>query len=227
MIMHNPGNHASPSGIRVSLPHGKSAGAVIETQVEIRAARRSDLERIIALFGALHAHNATLDPRFALADGWQLLLREHFVRTHDDPSALWLLAWVEIGPAALLLVEAHRDSPLFRHRAWAELVALYVEPTYRGLGLASALLQRATDWTAACGFDRLQLYVTASNEQARRFYLQRGLAPVQEILRLEVTPVAGARQPDDPTCEQQHRDGIDLLEPGHHQLTTERREEWA
>jgi GNAT superfamily N-acetyltransferase len=229
MITHRTGDPAASSrGPRDRPPPAhSSAMAEVAGRISIRPARISELHTITALFGALHAHNATLDPRFVLADEWQELLHEHFARTHDDPAALWLLAWAETEPVGLLLVEAHRDSPVFRHRAWAELVALYIEPAHRCQGLASALLHRASAWAAACGFDRLQLYMTASNEQARRFYRRHGMAPVQEIWRLEVTPVPGASQPDDPTCDRQHRDGVDLLEPGHRHLTTERGQEWG
>jgi len=192
-------------------------------------ARSADTDAVAALFGALHRHNAALDARFALADGWRALLDAHFARTHASDAALWLLAWDDgdgdgdgAEPVGLLLVEAHQDSPLFRERGWAELIALYVAPAYRGAGLAGRLIDAAADWAAARGFDRLQLYVTTTNEPARRFYHRRGLRPVQEIWRLDVTPRPDATQPTDPS----HAPGADgcgaaVLESGHHHLAME------
>ncbi len=175
---------------------------------------------VARLFAALHRFNAGLDPRFRLAAGWEPLLREHFVRTHGAPGALWLLAWRGGEPVGLLLMEAHTDSPLFAERRWAELVALYVAPGERGGDLGLRLVEAGKQWAAAHGFDRLQLYVTTANERARRFYARCGLAPVQEIWRAELTPVPGATPPPDPSCE---ADGhaAHQLELGHHHLAME------
>jgi hypothetical protein len=41
----------------------------------VRPAQKADTDAVCRLFGALHAHNATLDAHFALADGWQQVLK--------------------------------------------------------------------------------------------------------------------------------------------------------
>lgn len=186
----------------------------------LRPAADDEFWAVARLFAALHQFNAGLDPRFRLAEGWEPLLRAHFVRTHSSPGALWLLAWRGGEPVGLLLLEAHTDSPLFSERRWAELVALYVAPGQRGGDLGRRLVAVANDWAAAHGFDRLQLYVTAANERAKHFYTSCGLAPVQEIWRTELTPVSGAIPPPDPSCE---ADGhaAHQIELGHHHLAME------
>ncbi len=195
----------------------------------VTAAGPDDVAAVTRLFGALHRYNASLDPAFALADGWEELLRDHFLRTHEDQGALWLLARPcrESGgrfrePVGLLLVEAHRDSPLFRERSWAELVALYVAPERQGSGLATRLLDEAITWASAGGFDRLQLYVTATNLRARAFYRRSGLRPTQEIWRMELIASANETPLADPSCADGARDGAEPLEPGHHHLANER-----
>jgi ribosomal protein S18 acetylase RimI-like enzyme len=200
----------------------------------LAAAGPDDVAAVTRLFGALHRYNASLDLAFALADGWEALLRDHFLRTHDDQGALWLLAWLcrEGGgrfcePVGLLLVEAHRDSPLFRERSWAELVALYVAPERPGSGLATHLLDEAKMWASARGFDRLQLYVTATNLRARAFYRRSGLRPTQEIWRMELIASGSETPPGDPSCAEGARDGAELLEQGHHHLANERPQDVA
>jgi GNAT superfamily N-acetyltransferase len=143
----------------------------------------SDFEAVARLFGELHAFNASLDGHFALGERWRQVLEERFRRTHALPDALWALARDGQEPVGLLIVEAHHDSELFRHRRWAELVALYVAAGHQGTGLAGRLVEMARDWAVAGGFDRLQLYVTACNERARRFYSRCDLVPVQEVWR--------------------------------------------
>ena len=192
-----------------------------------REATLADFDAVAALFEALHAYNAALDYKFALADGWRDRLYDHFRRTHQEDSSLWLLAWAgETAnngsaaqlPAGLLIMEAHHDSPLFRQRHWAELVALYVQPNYRGYGLGRQLVAQAHQWAVAAGFEQVQLYVTAHNKQAQTFYRGNGFCPVQEIWRLEVTPDTPGERPFRATQTNQPGCGAGLLEPGHHHL---------
>ncbi len=191
------------------------------TWLRLMPARLDEFEAVATLFEALHRSNAALDARFALAEKWRPLLHEHFLRTHADPGALWLLAWVNQEPVGLLLLEAHLDSPLFQQRHWTELVALYVAPAYRGTGLAQHLIREATTWTSQHGFDRLQLYVPATNRQAKALYQRCGFHLVQEIWRLDLEPLPGTRQPPDPSCAPETNDRLEVLESGHHHLAME------
>ena len=152
----------------------------------ILPANLADFETVATLFAELHQYNASLDAHFALAENWRDLLGEHFQHTCTLPNALWLIAWVDEKPAGLLMLESHQDSPLFRHHAWIELVALYVRAPYRSAGLAQQMMREAQRWVATRGAAYMQLYVTASNEHARAFYRRGGWQPVQEIWRLEM-----------------------------------------
>lgn len=203
------------------LPDRHSPAPAPTSSLRIARAQPADIDAIEALFAALHRYNATLDPSFALAAGWPGVLRDHFDRTWDAPGALWLLACSGATPAGLLLMESHLDSPLFAHRRWAELVALYVAPEHRGGDLAAQLAAAGRQWAADNGFDRVQLYVTTGNERARAFYARQGFCPVQEIWRMPVTPTPGASPPADPSCADTAGRLADRLEYGHHQLAME------
>jgi pimeloyl-ACP methyl ester carboxylesterase/GNAT superfamily N-acetyltransferase len=191
-------------------------------QISLREAEARDFAHVARLFAALHAFNATLDSRFSLAENWEPLLHEHFLRTHNKPGALWLLAWAatpagdphQDEPAGLLVMESHIDSPLFAQRRWAELVALYVAEGQRGSDLGARLVAAGKAWAEQRGFDRIQLYVTAGNTRARRFYARCGLTASQEIWRIDITPQPGVTLPPDPS---------DHLHPelGSHQLAME------
>lgn len=191
--------------------------------VELRPAEDHEFAAVAALFRALHEFNAQLDRRFRLDERWEELLRIHFLRTHNAPGALWLIAWADATPVGLLLMEAHNDSPLFAERRWAELVALYVAPSRRGSDLGERLVTIGKRWAAAHGFDRLQLYVTAGNERARTFYRRCGLAPVQEIWRADL-----AADAIEPPADPSHDDATDAdppIELGHHPLAMELNDE--
>ena len=146
-------------------------------------ARLDDCAAVLALFEALHRYNASLDPHFALSDGWEDILREQFQRTVDDPAMMWLLVKDGDKAVGLLIAGVHTDSPLFRHRQWVEVQALYVADSHRRMGIARSLLNEAYGWAEALNLPRVQLYVTASNERAQSVYEEEGFATSQAIMR--------------------------------------------
>jgi GNAT superfamily N-acetyltransferase len=150
---------------------------------DIRPVEHSDLADLKRLFLKLHRFNARLDPRFALAADWERHLGDLGAHTPSGRPRLALLAREGGQPAGFVLAAVHHDAPLWRHRTWAEVEALYVEPSWRGAGLADALLERACAWAAGLGMPVVQLYVTASNSRAIRFYERQGFRPAQAIMR--------------------------------------------
>jgi RimJ/RimL family protein N-acetyltransferase len=187
----------------------------------LRPATPDDEPMVAHLFGELHTQNAALDERFALAPGWRAVLHRHFARTWNAPGACWRLAWDKTDPVGLIVLEAHTDSPLFRYRHWAELVALYVAPSYRGSGLADRLIAEGLAWATEHGFERVQLYVTAGNQAAHACYQRCGFVPVQQILRRDLHPAPGIQPPADPSCALSDADSGDALEAGQHHLALE------
>jgi len=190
-----------------------------ETLTIHRAASEDDWA-VQHLFAALHTFNATLDARFALAEGWQAVLNEHLLHSRAHDHSLTLLAWLDDEPVGLLMMDGHTDSPLFRHRHWAELVALYVAPSQRGNGLAERMVAAGSAWAHEHGYERVQLYVTRTNVGAQSFYERRGFKPVQEIWRLELG-ATDRLPPDDPDCEAVYAHGINLLSVHQHTITGE------
>lgn len=152
----------------------------------IRAATKEDTWAVQRLFKALHDLNTSLDPRFALADNWERYLGEHLKREWEGARSLTLIAWDADRPIGLLMLAGYSDSPLFHYRHWAEILALYIDPEIRGGMLASRFVKTAKKWAADHGYGRIQLYVTATNDRAKRFYEKAGFEPVQEIWRLEL-----------------------------------------
>jgi ribosomal protein S18 acetylase RimI-like enzyme len=157
--------------------------------VTVRRAEPGDEWAIRRLFGELHAFNASLEASFALADGWEQVLTEHLNQESTTQRGATLLAWDGDVPIGLAMMGAHTDSPLFRHRSWAELTALHVVSAARGRGVADLLLAAGTDWAQERGYAEVRLYVTAANERARRFYARSGFRPLQEIWTADLDAV--------------------------------------
>jgi GNAT superfamily N-acetyltransferase len=58
----------------------------------------------------------------------------------------------------------------------ADLVSMWVRPGARGRGVGQALVAAAAGWARDHGHDTLHLWVTESNESARRLYERCGFA---------------------------------------------------
>lgn len=187
----------------------------------LRQAEDEDTWAVRQLFQSLHGLNADLDPMFALAPGWERLLDEHLEHVRATGNGLTLLAWEAGRPVGLIMMDGHTDSPLFRHRHWAELIALYVEPDVRGRQVSNALVREGVAWAHTRGYERVQLYVTASNERAKSFYARIGFEPVQEIWRLPLES-CDSIPPDDESDNAHYTRGHRWLAPhSHHYLIDE------
>jgi ribosomal protein S18 acetylase RimI-like enzyme len=169
-----------------------SAPDLAQPRIELRPATPADLPNVAELFGALHAFNATFDKNFELSDEWPTYLAEALNRSHDQPDALWVLAWDGDEAVGLVIGETHQEPPIFRRRAWLELSALYVKPSHRRHGVARRLVDRLFAWARERGFDSVQLYVSAANTGARDFYAREGFTVLQEIWRKHLPPADGA-----------------------------------
>ena len=166
--------------VQASTLHNRSR---FSQNLRIVCAQPADCDVVVSLFGALHTFNASLDAHFALSDEWESLLRREFQESCGQDDKLWLLAKDGEKAVGLLIAGIHTDSPLFRHREWVEVEALYVADSHRCRGLAHALLSRAYAWAEANGLPRVQLYVTATNERAQSVYTEQGFSMTQAIMR--------------------------------------------
>lgn len=151
--------------------------------LQIVRAQQHDCEAVVKLFGALHAYNASLDAHFALSTNWQIILRNEFYSTVNSPDKRWFLVKDSHKSVGLLIASIHTDSPLYRHRQWVEVEALYVASSHRRMGIARQLLDCAYAWAAARNLNRVQLYVTATNVRAQNVYTDEGFITAQAIMR--------------------------------------------
>jgi ribosomal protein S18 acetylase RimI-like enzyme len=129
--------------------------------------------RLAALAEAPYAFSSTLArERDFTEETW---------RSRTETSAIFA-AWtgaVVAGMASALLAEDGR---------W-HVVGMWVDPQFRGRGLADRLLSAACDFACAQGAAFVTLWVTEVNDRARAFYRRFGFAP---------TGVRALVRPDDP-----------------------------
>ncbi len=68
---------------------------------------------------------------------------------------------------------------------WGYISNVYVHPDYRGLGLATELVDEALRYARAWGFARL---VLSPSEQARAIYERAGFTPATELMSVDLAP---------------------------------------
>jgi ribosomal protein S18 acetylase RimI-like enzyme len=169
------------SGISLAAP---TSALRIGQEWGIRPLHRADVAAVKLLFRQLHAFNAALDPQFALSENWETYF-DAVIEEALEGKVLCLLAYeTSTGrPCGFALAAVHHDSNMWRVHEWVEVEALYVDDAWRGCGLADELLSRACEWAESVGQSLVQLYVTASNERAIRFYEHEGFGETQAIMR--------------------------------------------
>jgi GNAT superfamily N-acetyltransferase len=150
----------------------------------IRPLQLADVASLKVLFRKLHAFNAALDPQFALSENWETYFNT-VIEEALEGKVLCLLAYENDTerPCGFAMAAIHHDSNMWRVHEWVEVEALFVADAWRGSGLADVLLTCACDWAESVGQSVVQLYVTASNDRAIRFYQHEGFGETQAIMR--------------------------------------------
>ncbi len=64
----------------------------------------------------------------------------------------------------------------YLHDGVPELIAMWVQPEFRGAGVAELLVEAIADWAREQDADRLTLWVVDGNARAERFYQRSGFA---------------------------------------------------
>jgi len=80
--------------------------------------------------------------------------------------------------------EGHIVGCIALRNLWAmpgcgKIKRLYVQPTYRGRGLADQLLQALEDYAKECGYEWLYLDTAADMKAAAQFYQRKGFQPCE------------------------------------------------
>ena len=140
----------------------------------IRLARRSDAAAALALWQALHAEHEALDDRYRIsADAsarWATDFRDWAA---GSGHRIWL---VEDGARAVGLLTAHlyQPAPTFEPYTMVYVDDLYLDPSARGRGLATRLLDEVRAWAAVSGATEIRAGVLASNAAGHAFWTRQG-----------------------------------------------------
>lgn len=156
------------------------------------------IDELESLWGALHAHHASIEPAptgleaRSRAESWARR-RACYARWLDEPETFLLLAEAQaeashgpVGYAFVRIVDGFQGFGPGERMASVE--TLSVLPAARGRGAGTALLDAVDEELARRGITQIRLAVVAGNDGAMRFYARRGFATVTQIV---LAPVQG------------------------------------
>lgn len=150
------------------------AGEPVTGAVEVRRAGPADFDALLPLFQRFYREEGFEGAVESVAANLRLLL------TRDDNAAF--VARVDgraVGAAAL--------SSAFGLEVglYAELEDLFVDPAWRGRGVASALVEAGAEWARARGCDDLEIVLTPhaqAKDDLAPWYKARGFVDTGRVI---------------------------------------------
>ena len=152
-----------------------SAGGVREVRVR-------DLDRVAALWTAITAHHAPLDPLWRMRAGSGDAVRSLLGDLQADPeAAIWV--YEERGDLpGMCIVRIDRSPPILEETRRAEITDIGVREDCRRQGIASALLEEALHWVDCRRVSRVEVQVARANAEGQAFWRAQGFDPLMDVL---------------------------------------------
>jgi ribosomal protein S18 acetylase RimI-like enzyme len=152
--------------------------------VTIRAAVLGDEQRLTVLNGFVQGLHVAKRPD-SFKPSTQDEVVEWFIGLLRNTSArMWIAE--EAGTAVgyvLTMVQERSENPFCHSRRWCEIDQIAVDPGFRRMGVASALIQKALTEAAAEGVAEVELCTWSFNVEAQSLFQKFGFEP--KFLRWE------------------------------------------
>lgn len=154
--------------------------------IAYRAARPTDLERLLPLVEAFARESQRELPLYALRDDFLDQVRDAMAQVLENPAGCVMLAEEDDAHAQAQLVGyavgmLQEPPSIFRPEPYIFISDLYVCPAYRRQGIGTALVERVRGWGWIKGIGRLSAVLPAESG-ARTLFARLGFAPVQTLL---------------------------------------------
>jgi len=157
---------------------------------------RSGAERVDELeplWKSLQEHHVAVMPQVAglaprdLEESWQLR-RDKYLALLSELGSFVMIAQDDSGPLGYAMVRLSEGSIGYTtSETVADVETLSVLPDARGAGIGTALMDAVDEHLLAIGVKEVRLGVIAGNDDAIRFYEQRGMQPFTVTLVGAVT----------------------------------------
>jgi GNAT superfamily N-acetyltransferase len=156
----------------MALPSGRVTFEPRVRRIDASEWRELRSLRLQALRDAPRAFGSTYEREAAFSDErWQAIAASGAAGVDD----VAVVATVDSSWVAMARGYLARDEPSASRVAW--LIAVYVDPRWRGRGLGRAVSAGVVDWARERGASEVRLHVGDWNNPARRVYEELGFTP--------------------------------------------------
>lgn len=140
----------------------------------IRKAKRDDVETLVTMGEKLHEVEKTFEPllTFSYSDFVQ-----HYKEELENPRALLLVAQDQDKVIAYLYAHAQRVEYFDTDKLECEIEVIYVEPEYRGKGLAEKFIDSCLAWAEDKNVFRFKTGIYAQNASSQAAFTKYGFMP--------------------------------------------------
>lgn len=166
-----------PGGDRANERQATSEAVV---SFEIRRASESDVQTLTELARRTFVETFAKDNRQEDMDAYvaETFGEDKQLREIQDSKRRIEIAWSGDQAAGFLHLKRGEPDPAVLGLAPVELLRLYVDSRWQGMGLGAALLKRSLQAAREDGFRTVWLGVWERNFRARAFYERHGFAAV-------------------------------------------------
>ncbi len=157
----------------------------MDNSISIRKLKKKEAKEVSHLILELYEKWDKIDPIERIKRSWfSSKDQERYIHEIlDDKSKLFLVAVSKKKIIGYLLCEAEERKPFLKKVGYID--EAYVEPDYRGKGVASRLLKKAFDWFDERGLTWITLETHSLDEQAISFWENKGFQEFNKVFRMK------------------------------------------
>ena len=146
-------------------------------EVIIEPAAIADVEAVLPMVEAICRFHERLDPaRYDYLPDVVDRYRRWLPQRASDPRSVFLVARPQAGtpPVGFLVAGTESNIPIYRTDAFGYIHDVWVEPGFRGRGLATGMVAECLRRFRGMGVTQVRLETAAANEPARRLFAAAG-----------------------------------------------------
>jgi ribosomal protein S18 acetylase RimI-like enzyme len=150
--------------------------------INIRQARKDEVEKLQILDNELFIHDVEFDPDLDMTWAKGEAGKKNFSKFLNNPESYCLI--VEDNDKAIGYLAASPKKASYRKSRCIEIQNIEVSPAYRSQGIGSMLVQKCFAWAKAQGYQKVYVNAYFGNTEAIKFYKKNGFVEID--LGLEV-----------------------------------------
>ena len=159
------------------------------SDLRVRAATSQDVPGVVEVWRNFMEFHRDLDPHHQRSDDGEVHIAA-FVSAQlaSDDARLWICE-KDAAIVGYCLARMSQRPPVFKDRAYGEILDLAVEQPDRRRGIGTALVREALSWFAERQARRVELRVSAFNKVGLAFWRKHGFRTHIEVMyRMRAEP---------------------------------------